>query len=113
MSASRVPAHGHGHGHRGRYRGAISVDAPTQASDIVVTISTGGRVLYLDVQGDGWSCSSSGTDNTCTTNDSSPSTLVAVVKWHPHAQGRFLTATVSSPGNEDPVSGNNSASLTP
>jgi hypothetical protein len=97
----------------GRYAGAIAVDAPAQAENITVTITTAGRVNDLDTGGWGWHCSGGDSAVTCTTDASKPHTLFFVVKWHPHAEGRSLSATVSAPGNDDPNSGNNGASLVP
>ena len=37
--------------------------------------------------------------------------LFLVVKFHPHAQDRRLSATVSAPGNDDPNPDNNTAAL--
>ncbi len=93
----------------------MTVGAPADAKGITVRISVS-RVISLRLSGAGWSCSPPPSrpvsTYTCTTDDSSPAALVAIVKFHPHHGDRpSLSASVSAPGNDDPVSSNNSASL--
>jgi hypothetical protein len=107
MSTLKMPGH--------RYRGTMSIDAPAEAKNLTVTVSVGDRMSSLLLGGAGWTCgprfSRSTSTYTCTTDDSSPAALVATVKFHPHAKAPHLDATVSAPGNDDPVPGNNSGSL--
>jgi anti-sigma factor RsiW len=97
-----------------RFRSTITVGAPAQADNITVTVSVN-KAISLVFSGAGWTCTPpfdrTITTYTCTTSDSSPSALVAAVKFHPRQKGGALDATVSSPGNDDPNAGNNTASF--
>ena len=57
----------------------------------------------------GWDCTpppSRGVNSyTCTTDSESLHSLFLVVKFHPHAQDRRLSATVSAPGQRRPEPG--------
>lgn len=101
---------------RHRYVATMSVTAPAQAKGITVTTSVGERLNSLSFTGAGWSCDPGFSHHvsvyTCTTASASPADLVASVKFHPRDKNPHLTATLSAPGNDDPVPGNNSASLT-
>ena len=99
-----------------RYRLSYAVGAPAQADGISVTLVQQ-SAIQLMLTGSSWSCSP-GFDKhvstyTCSTNDSSPSLLQATVKFHPKSTNGSLGASVSAAGNDDPNSGNNSATFAP
>ena len=97
-----------------RYHANFDVDAPAAAKDVTVTVSVNDHndIVFW---GWGWHCTpppSRGVNTyTCTTDSERLHSLFLVVKFHPHAQDRRLSATVSAPGNDDPNPDNNTRAL--
>jgi uncharacterized repeat protein (TIGR01451 family) len=97
------------------YRVSVTNNGPDDATGISVTDSPDGGTV-VGASGDGWSCSNTSTDATCTmaslANGATAAPITVLVQAPSTAEGTTITNTATVSSDSDPNSENNTATET-